>query len=93
MGVEMKPVANVFEGERKVEGGINPSKLLEEGWHYRDLPWMTRKALDLLLSIAGPGNYVGLAMSSRGDAVRGQVLFSPEAMENFRARANTESAS
>lgn len=89
MGIEVEGSGRVFEGERPIEGELNPDKLIAEGWVYKDLPWMTAEALDLFLSILGRNNYIGLAVSIRPGTgeKRGQILINPDGLANLRGYA------
>ncbi len=58
---------------------------LADGWLYRDLPTrLSYEMWDCLLSTIGEGEYVILAMSRGNDWKRGQLLISPDGMENLQ---------
>jgi hypothetical protein len=69
-----------------VKEELDPSKLIADGWVYRDVPWCTLEAWDTLMSVPREGSAILLAMSRRpnGDT-RGQILYSPEALDDLAA--------
>lgn len=59
--------------------------LRADGWVYRDLPRMTKDALEKLLGIIGKDEVRWLTRAEYGDgAVRGQLFISPRGMENMK---------
>lgn len=56
----------------------------KEDWTYRDIPWNTKENIEKMLELAGQGQYNWLAVTKMKDGFRGQIIFSPTAIENFR---------
>ena len=59
------------------------------GWFYRDINWMTLPYFDQMLEIIGEDNYKIITGTVRSDWEggpfrRGQVLISPQGMENVK---------
>lgn len=71
-------------------GKLDVSKLLSEGWIYKDVApaIMTPEVWELFLTIMGKGNYHILAMTSFTQGgkpfKRGQFIISPEGQKNMR---------
>lgn len=58
------------------------------GWTYRDLPFMTTQIMDKLIELVGRDEiYFITHMRDTNDYVRGQVLFSPLAIERMKAHS------
>lgn len=67
---------------------VKGKTLYADGWVYRDLPRMTRDALDALLDIIGEDNVEWLSFADYGGAYRGQVMISPDGMARLKQRAD-----
>jgi hypothetical protein len=69
------------------EGEPFPGETLRaDGWVYRDLPRMTPDAMEKFLGIVGTEEVRWLTRASYPDgSTRGQLLISPQGMENMKA--------
>ena len=68
------------------------------GWTYYDLPQMALDYFELIQQIIGPGNlcFITYANRSNSDGTswhRGQILISPEGMDNIRAYRDSQTDS
>lgn len=71
---------------------INPHELVEKGWSYWDPPGnFSPEMWDLLLSIIGGDHYKILIKSKGPGWVRGQLLLSPEGIQNLMTYKNNRS--
>lgn len=64
----------------------------KEGWSYKDLPNMTKEYFDKFKEIVGEGNIEFITYATRtwpdnSVTYRGQVLISPQGMENISQRS------
>jgi len=70
-----------FEQNIATGMGLDPKE-----WVYRDMPWLDVRLWDKFMDIFGAENVKGLAMSSRGDLCRGQILVNTQARRNLKER-------
>lgn len=54
------------------------------GWVYHDLPRMSPEFFDQFVEIVGQENLLWITFADYGTSKRGQVMISPEGMQNLK---------
>lgn len=108
LGEPKRKFSETFSAEALALQKLEPVKgktYVADGWQYRDIPRMSPDMWDYFVGIIGDENFVPLSMAEYGEedaqgnqtisAKRGQLLISPDGMENLRlhtASKQTEAA-
>ena len=83
---------NLFDtmdlGEELAKSSPTFKKLKDDGWFYRELPWMDTVYWNEFFRVAGEGNYVAVTIFHRNVnggvvAARGTFFFSPAVLDNI----------
>ena len=56
---------------------------LQDGWIYRNLPWMEIRVWECFVDILGEDGYIPLCHSRIGSVIHSQILISPEGRKNL----------
>lgn len=67
----------------------DPAMAEYRDWHYKDLPRMTPALMETFRAIVGEENAKWLTFADYGNSVRGQLLISPQGMQNLQEWASS----